>query len=224
MPTVKDLIAELKQLGVRGYSKKLKGELVYMLVAAKKAKGEVKKPEPIKIAIKDIREKRAKPKIGTYWMMEEDYQRKKEKERLQIKREKEQVEYEEYMKNKPELDRIEREKEEEQKKAKLEELLSKLGGVNGDHWMTSDFEYDLAHNKSIYKTDDLYYVKVLKEKIYKWQHSREPHLDTPRMKQFAKRMDNALIHMLKENGRKQTISVQTVRNTLQPFFTHMVHF
>lgn len=60
MPTVKDLIAELKQLGVRGYSKKLKGELMYMLVSAKKAKGEVKKPEPIKIAIKDIRAKRAK--------------------------------------------------------------------------------------------------------------------------------------------------------------------
>ena len=67
MPTVKDLIAELKQLGVRGYSKKLKGELVYMLVAAKKAKEEVKKPEPIKIAIKDIRAKRAKPKIGRSW-------------------------------------------------------------------------------------------------------------------------------------------------------------
>ena len=62
MPTVKDLIAELKQLGVRGYSKKLKGELMYMLVSAKKAKGEVKKPEPIKIAIKDIRAKRAAEK------------------------------------------------------------------------------------------------------------------------------------------------------------------
>jgi len=62
MPTVPQLKAELKQLGVKGYSGKLKGELMYMLVAAKKAKEEVKKPEPIKIAIKDIRAKRAKAK------------------------------------------------------------------------------------------------------------------------------------------------------------------
>jgi hypothetical protein len=62
MPTVPQLKAELKQLGVKGYSKKLKGELIYMLVAFKKAnaKEEVKKPEPVKIAIKDIREKRDK--------------------------------------------------------------------------------------------------------------------------------------------------------------------
>ena len=174
MPTVKDLIAELKQLGVRGYSKKLKGELMYMLVAAKKAKEEVKKPEPIKIAIKDIRAKRAaekakeevkkpepikiaikdirakraKPKIAEYWTTEEDYQAKQDKKRRQIEFAKRTMEYEEYMKSQPERDRIEREKEEEQKKAKLEEELSKLGGAKGDHWMTVDFEYDLAHNKS----------------------------------------------------------------------------
>lgn len=63
MPTVKDLIAELKQLGVRGYSKKLKGELMYMVEAAKKAKKEVKKPEPIKISIKDLRAKKASKEL-----------------------------------------------------------------------------------------------------------------------------------------------------------------
>ena len=63
MPTVLQLKAELKQLGVKGYSGKLKAELIYMLEATKKAKEEVKNPEPIK----DIPVKRAKPKIGKSW-------------------------------------------------------------------------------------------------------------------------------------------------------------
>ena len=225
MPTVPQLKAELKQLGVKGYSKKLKGELIYMLVAFKKAnaKEEVKKPEPVKIAIKDIREKRPKPKIGKSWA-EKDEESKKDAEEAAKKAAKkasdiEDEKHTEYLWGEGSDERIAKRDAEIR-----EQNMHIMGGEKSDGWITNDFIYDLAHNNYIKKTEDLYYVKVLKEKIEKWEETRWKYIKTLRQRRIVGQIDQALKSMLKDNGKKHTIPIQTVRNTVQPFIGWAVQF